>query len=370
MKKLVSFLPERAKLALLRRHFARSMSGEHRSVAVVDRSDASHPLQVSLHKNHAGIAVALDLVSAMERPAVYRMLYARVPAVLGVFARTAAAIGTATADVSDGNALRTGELAFCSSRGADAGGGNANVRSNDTPPGELVFCSNRDDVVLVPDPLFVNSDGYAEFRRASLALPWAQRPDTVLWRGTSSGGGPVTTETMAADDHRLRPRVRMCLMLRAVPGTDVKIRKIEDAAPVDRRRLARHGVVGNKIRQSDWGGYKFAVDIDGHSNAWSNFFVRLLLGCCVLKVQSEHGFRQWYYDRLVPWRHYVPVRADLTDLIEQIAWCRGHDAECAAIAASGQALARAMTVATEIADAVRRLEASETRALIHADGAA
>ena len=365
MKKLVSLLPERAKLALLRRHFARSMGGDHRSVAVVDRSDASHPLQVALHKNQAGIAVALDLVSAMERPAVYRMLYARVPAVLGVFARTATTRRAAMADVSDGNALRTGELAFCSSRG-----GNADVRSNDAPPGELAFCSNRDDVVLVPDPLFLNSDGYAEFRRAALALPWARRLDTVLWRGTSSGGGPVTTATMAADDHRLRPRVRMCLMLRAVPGTDVKIRKIEDAAPVDRQRLARHGVVGDKIRQSEWGCYKFAIDIDGHSNAWSNFFVRLLLGCCVLKVQSEHGFRQWYYDRLVAWRHYVPVRADLTDLTEQIAWCRGHDAECAAIAANGQALARAMTVETEIADAVRRLEAAEARALVPADGAA
>ncbi len=368
MKKLVSLLPERAKLALLRRHFAHSIGGGDRSVAVVDRSDACHPLQVSLHKNDAGISVALDLVSAMERPAVYRMLYARVPAVLRVFARTAPAIRAAAADVSDGNAVRTGALAFCTPRGG--AGGDGMVRGNAAPPGELAFCSNRRDVILVPDPLFVNSDGYAAFRRASLALPWAQRRDTVLWRGTSSGGGPVTTETMAADDRRLRPRVRMCLMLRSVPGTDVKIRKIEDAAPLDRQRLVRHGVVGNKIRQADWGRYKFALDIDGHSNAWSNFFVRLLLGCCVIKVQSEHGFRQWYYDRLTPWRHYVPVNADLTDLIEKIAWCRGHDAQCAAIAANGQALARAMTVTTETADAVRRLEAAEAGALVHADGAA
>ena len=343
MKKLVSLLPQRAKLALLQRHFAQGIGGEYGRITVVDRPGVADPLRVSLRKNNSDIAVALDIAAATTRPAVYRMLYARVPAVLGVFARTSPAVRAAAADVSDGMTTR---------------------------PGELAFCSNRDDAILVPDPLFVNSDGYAEFRRASLSLPWARRRDTVLWRGTSTGAGQVTTETMAADDLRLRPRVRMCLMLRAVHGTDVKIRKTEFVSAVDRQRLVRHGVVGSKIRQSDWGRYKFAVDIDGHSNAWSNFFVRLLLGCCVIKVQSEHGFRQWYYDRLKPWRHYVPVNADMTDLIEKIAWCRGHDAECAAIAANGQALARAMTVATDIADAVRRLEASEAGALVHADGAA
>jgi len=58
-----------------------------------------------------------------------------------------------------------------------------------------------------------------------------------------------------------------------------------------------------------------------------------------------------------PWRHYVPVRADMTDLIEKIDWCRSRDYECAAIAAAGQAFAEAMTVESEIAEAVRRLEA-------------
>ncbi len=88
--------------------------------------------------------------------------------------------------------------------------------------------------------------------------------------------------------------------------------------------------------------------------------MRLLLGCCILKIQSQHGFRQWYYDRLKPWRHYVPVREDMSDLIEKIDWCRYHDADCAEIASAGQALARAMTVEGEISEAVRRLEAAKS----------
>ena len=66
-------------------------------------------------------------------------------------------------------------------------------------------------------------------------------------------------------------------------------------------------------------------------------------------------FRSWYYDRLEPWRHYVPVAADLSDLVERIEWCRGHTAECRAIAQAGQALALAMTPKEEIRRTVARI---------------
>ncbi len=346
MKKLASLLPDRIKLALLKRHLARSIGGDGRArtaLAVLDRSDGISPLQVSLHKAAFGIGVGLDLAAAMDRPFVYRMLYARLPAMLRIFSQAAAEVRMIAADISDGG---------------------------DPPVGGLAFCSCREDVILVPDPLFFNSGGYAEFRHSSAVLPWPHRCDTVLWRGTATGIGDVTTETMRADDPRLRQRVRMCLMLSSTPGADVKIRKTEGgASSVDRDRLVRHGLIGGKIRQAEWGRYKFALDVDGHTNAWSNFFVRLLLGCCVLKIQSEHGFRQWYYERLTPWQHYVPVRADMSDLIEKIGWCRSHDAECAEIAGAGQAFAHAMTVEGEIGEAVRRLEAAESYGLALAAGA-
>ena len=37
--------------------------------------------------------------------------------------------------------------------------------------------------------------------------------------------------------------------------------------------------------------------------------------------------------------HLVPIRADLSDLGEQLEWCNNHPNECAAIAAAGNALA-------------------------------
>ncbi len=86
-------------------------------------------------------------------------------------------------------------------------------------------------------------------------------------------------------------------------------------------------------------------------------FCRLLLGCCVLKIGSERGFRQWYYDDLVPWRHYVPVAADVSDLSEKIDWCRSHPDACETIADEGRTLALSMTFEREMArgvDAINR----------------
>lgn len=78
----------------------------------------------------------------------------------------------------------------------------------------------------------------------------------------------------------------------------------------------------------------------------------------MLKVASPHGFRQWYYDRLDPWTHYVPVAADLSDLAERVQWCRDNDDACQAIAATGQRLAHSMTRATEKRAAVARIKAA------------
>jgi hypothetical protein len=97
------------------------------------------------------------------------------------------------------------------------------------------------------------------------------------------------------------------------------------------------------IASGAWIRDKFAIDIDGQTNTWANLLVRLHQGCCVLKVESQFGYRQWYYHRLRPWEHFVPVSADLSDLADRVDWVRTHDAAAAEIARNGRNLARSMT---------------------------
>jgi hypothetical protein len=229
----------------------------------------------------------------------------------------------------------------------------------DSGPGLISFCSRDPRAILIPDHGFVCSRGYEPFRRLAQAnrTGWDARSDRIVWRGSTTGFGAISKDHLSADDPELLPRVRLCLQLKGVSDTDAKISGVAQSSDktLDRDRLAKAGILGELISPMAWHTFKFAIDIDGNSNAWSNLFTRLIMGCCVLKVASPFGYRQWYYGDIEAWTHYVPVKADLSDLREQIVWCRANLGECRRIAASGQAFAMAHDFETEMASSIRRL---------------
>jgi len=50
--------------------------------------------------------------------------------------------------------------------------------------------------------------------------------------------------------------------------------------------------------------------------------------------------KDWFYDRLQPWVHYIPVDSDLTDLREKFEWAESHPVEAQKIAEAGTEFAR------------------------------
>lgn len=208
----------------------------------------------------------------------------------------------------------------------------------------LAFCDHRAGATLVPDPVFLMTDGYGEIaaRFAARALPLAERRAAVFWRGTTTGPAGADAATL--------PRLRLCRLARTLgDAADMGVSSVtagfRDAGPA----LAAEGLVRDYVPIHDLDLYRVHVDIDGNSNSWPGLFAKLLSGSPVLKVASERGFRQWYYDRLEPWGHYVPVRADLSDFAVKAALLLAEPTLAARIGAAGRALARSMTVAGEIA---------------------
>jgi Glycosyl transferase family 90 len=228
-------------------------------------------------------------------------------------------------------------------------------------PGTISFSATDPAAILIPDSIFYRSRGYDYLRDAAdrWQVDWAARKERIVWRGSTTGRGRISSEEMAASDPSLILRTRMCLMLRATPDVDARlINVVQSAEPArDKLRLEQADIFGNFIHPRTWCVRKFAIDVDGNSNAWSNLFTRLLAGCCVVKIASPSGYRQWYYDALRPWEHFVPVNADLSDLHEKIDWCRTHDRQCAEIAAAGRDFAVRRDFETEIRGAVETLNA-------------
>ncbi|MEO0544738.1 MAG: glycosyl transferase family 90 [Pseudomonadota bacterium] len=209
----------------------------------------------------------------------------------------------------------------------------------------FAFSSNRPDVVLLPDHYQFIMEGYPRHRAAadSDTKPWKSRRSTLRWRGSDTGDGRVIFDHEdAAYDPTVKARIRLCLIANGLPDTDCKIAK--STRPNFEPMYQHNGILGAKIEELDWINDRYALDIDGNTNAWSNMVTRMHLGCCVLKVESQFGFRQWHYDRIKPWEHFVPVKADMSDLEEKLDWVRSNDEDAERIAKNGQAFARTFTL--------------------------
>lgn len=216
-------------------------------------------------------------------------------------------------------------------------------------------CFLSSDRLLVPDVYFFETQGFAKQREQRRAndVPWQARSGRIVWRGTLTGHGLRIGTAQHTGNGLVNQRLRLAL---ACLGTelDVKFAALHDSNHA-KPALEAQGVMGDRIAAETWLNHKYAIDIDGYSNAWDNLYHRLLFGCCVLKVESQVGFRQWYYHRLRPYEHFVPIKADLSDLHEQVDWVRSHPTEAEAIARAGSDLAHSMTFESEAQSAAQEI---------------
>ena len=90
----------------------------------------------------------------------------------------------------------------------------------------------------------------------------------------------------------------------------------------------------NKLTPDEQSEYKYIINVDGHVTAF-RLSLELSLGSVILLVQSKWNI--WYSSMLKPYVHYVPIREDLSNIIEQIQWCRNNDDDCKQIAINARA---------------------------------
>ena len=312
----------------LQRRLSRHVAGGQRLRVVTGGRPWPH---AELRRETGRIAVTVGPRGDLADDRVHYYCKEFLPVALHLFARASDRVRHASVELSDGSS---------------------------TPSRRMLFSASFADALLIPDPEFFNSNGYARQRRQLAAQrPWHEREAGLIWRGATTGDGRFPHEVETLADPALLPRIRACALLRGT--ADAKIyRVVQSPQPEgDERRLRDADLMGERIAEDAWLDRRFALDIDGNTSAWSNLFVRLIYGCCVLKVASPGNYRQWYYPRLQPWVHFVPVDSDLGNLTERLEWCRRRPDEAGAIAAAGQALALSMTFEAEMQRSVAALEA-------------
>lgn len=212
----------------------------------------------------------------------------------------------------------------------------------------LCFSPRKDQhfAVPIPDHVFLSTQDYSKFRDEAEKqwIDWSKRKPCAFWRGSSSGGG------IRVNNWQSNHRIKLCnlaLECNEPEFLDAKITNITGTSDeLLKKTISKAGIFSKRVPQIEFIKYKYVIDIDGNVNSWPGLFTKLLTGSCVLKVDSP--YYQWYYDRLEPWVNYIPIKRDLSDLVEKINWCREHDSEVNKIGERGRKLALSITISSEL----------------------
>ena len=173
------------------------------------------------------------------------------------------------------------------------------------------------------------------------SIQWKDRKPTAVFRGASTGCG-VTIDTnirlkLAYISVNTPPDIEGPLLDAGISKWQLRPRKLKNEEylkTIDVNDLNKKGIkiasFLTPIQQSE---YKYLIHVDGHVSAF-RLSLEMSMGCCILLADSK--YKLWFRDMLWPLVHYVPVKEDLSDLVDQIKWCRKHDKECEEIASNAK----------------------------------
>jgi len=167
-------------------------------------------------------------------------------------------------------------------------------------------------------------------------VSWEEKIDKLFWRGTPWDGKHFGMYTF--ENWKTFPRGNLVFQSKERPDLiDAAFSQYPDKC---RESLALCEKIFGKIAFVSWAEtfrFKYQMAIDGVTCSFPATQWKLLSGS--LTFLQESPDIMYFYDALVAWEHYIPVRSDLSDLTEKIAWAKTHDAEAKRIAQNGREFA-------------------------------
>ncbi|KAI5106875.1 KDEL motif-containing protein 1 precursor [Silurus meridionalis] len=141
--------------------------------------------------------------------------------------------------------------------------------------------------------------------QANTGPPWAEKNMTAFWRGRDSR----------------RERLELVKLARANP-------ELLDAAFTNffffEHVESLYGPLVKHVSFFDFFKYKYQINVDGTVAAYRMPY--LLAGDSVV-LKQDSTYYEHFYSQLQPWVHYIPIKADLSDVLEKIQWAKEHDEE-------------------------------------------
>jgi hypothetical protein len=177
-----------------------------------------------------------------------------------------------------------------------------------------------------------NVDDILQYGNNIEYIGWESKKPVAVFRGGTSGCG-YTADT----------NMRLKLSLMRSPELDVGVvqhgknaYKFDPKEGLGKTDSTKFPIVP-KMPMSEQAMHKYIIHIDGNVAAY-RLLATMMTGSLILKVEGPYTL--WIDHVLKPGKHYIPVKADLSDLLEVVEWCKNHDDKCKKIALNGYEFAK------------------------------
>lgn len=171
--------------------------------------------------------------------------------------------------------------------------------------------------------------------------PWNRKKKVAFWRGGIADFHlpplPVLPEHIV-EGALNSARFRLSCLSKSIPEIiDAGFTKNRFFLPNKTTRMLKPFIKKPKTMKQHLA-YAYLPTLDGVCCTYPGYLWRLLSNSVVFK--QEAGTRQWFYDSLKPYEHYIPIKKDLSDLIAQIEWAKKNDKKCIEISKNANNLVK------------------------------
>ncbi|MCR4937578.1 MAG: hypothetical protein K5987_05425 [Lachnospiraceae bacterium] len=181
----------------------------------------------------------------------------------------------------------------------------------------LAYCkrNSEDNIMCVPDFIFVNwrQTGVYNYDETAREIYEASKIpyeyDKLFWIGALSHPTRKTLCELGESDSRIE----------AVSMDWIRQRG-RDVTPGDATIY---------VSLKDHTKYKYLIDLQGHGYSGR---VKMLMFSGRPLFLADRELKEYWYDGIKPFEHYIPVREDLSDLIERLDWAEKNEKEAFQIA--------------------------------------
>lgn len=157
---------------------------------------------------------------------------------------------------------------------------------------------------------------------------WEDKKDIAVFRGSSTGIGVDISTNQRLKVAQIGMKNKSYIDAGITKWSN-RLRKIQGSDKLQTFNPQHLPPLVQPLTPEQQSKYKYIIHIQGYVSAY-RLSLELSMKSVILFVKTP--YKLWFENRLVPYVHYVPVKADMSDLIDTIKWCRDNDDKCKQIA--------------------------------------